>query len=165
MLISTVFLWLAIAAAFVVSLPCLWLVGLALWPQAAEKRALTAAKGVGKSLLIGLVPLVITIGIVSRLGKGGPGAVIAFGVLLFWGFACADGLATFVGRSVWPRLGETSPWKQTMRGGFVLVGAALLPAVGWVLLLPLIGVLGWGISIRSWFMKSSSTPSEAPATA
>ena len=43
-----------------------------------------------------------------------------------------------------------------MRGGFVLVGSALLPMVGWVLVLPLIAVMGWGISVRSWFVKSES---------
>ena len=160
MLISTIFAWAAVAAGFIIALPSLWLCGQALWPNAAEKRARIAATGNLKSLIIGLVPLIITIAMLSRLGKNGLALFIPLSVVLLWGLASADGLATFVGRKVWPALGETKPWKQTMRGGFVLVGSALLPLVGWVLVLPLIAVMGWGISVRSWFVKQQV---EAPA--
>ena len=163
MLVSTIFMWVAIAAGFIIALPSLWLCGQALWHIAAEKRAQVAASGNLKSLLAGLVPFVITIVILSRIGKLGQVGVIPLGILLFWGFASADGLATFVGRKVWPYLRETNPWKQTMRGGFILVGAALLPLVGWILVLPLIAVMGWGISVRSWFHKGGATVPVAAA--
>lgn len=153
MLISTIFMWVAIAAGFIIALPSLWLCGQALWPVAAEKRAQIAAKGNFRSLLIGIVPLLITIALLSRIGKAGLAGVLPLTVILLWGFASADGLATFIGRNVWPGLAESKPWKQTMRGGIVLVGSALLPLVGWVLVLPLIAVMGWGISVRSWFAK------------
>lgn len=160
MLISTIFMWVAIAAGFIIALPSLWLCGQALWPSAAEKRAQVASTGNIKSLIIGIIPLLITIAILSKLGKAGLAGVIPLTILLFWGFASADGLATFIGRKVWPYLASSNPWKQTMRGGFVLVGSALLPLVGWVLVLPLIAVMGWGISVRSWFVKPRL---EAPA--
>lgn len=160
MLISTIFMWVAIAAGFIIALPSLWLCGQALWPSAAEKRAQVASTGNFKSMLIGIVPLLITIALLSKLGKAGLAGVIPLTILLLWGFASADGLATFIGRKVWPYLAASNPWKQTMRGGFVLVGAALLPLVGWVLVLPLIAVMGWGISVRSWFVKPAV---EAPA--
>ncbi len=163
MLVSTIFMWVAIAAGFIIALPSIWLCGQALWPVAAEKRAQVAASGNLKSLLIGLVPLVITIMMLSRLGKNGQVLVIPLSALLLWGMASADGLATFVGRKVWPYLREANPWKQTMRGGFVLVGAALLPLVGWILVLPLIAVMGWGISVRSWFVRSDATGPVAAA--
>lgn len=156
MLVSTIFMWVAIAAGFIIALPSLWLCGQALWPKAAEKRAQVAASGNLKSLLVGIVPLVITIAMMSRLGKNGLALFLPLSVLLLWGLASADGLATFVGRKVWPALGDTKPWKQTMRGGFVLVGSALLPLVGWILVLPLIAVMGWGISVRSWFVKPAA---------
>lgn len=165
MLISTIFMWVAIAAGFIIALPSLWLCGQALWPVAAEKRAQVAASGNWKSLLIGIVPLLITIAILSKAGKAGLAGFLPLTVLLLWGFASADGLATFVGRKVWPYLHGSSPWKQTMRGGFVLVGSALLPLVGWILVLPLIAVMGWGISVRSWFWKSDATVPVAPALA
>ena len=160
MLISTIFMWVAIATGFIIALPSLWLCGQALWPSAAEKRAQVAATGNIKSLIIGIIPLLITIAILSKLGKAGLAGVIPLTILLLWGFASADGLATFIGRKVWPYLAASNPWKQTMRGGFVLVGSALLPLVGWVLVLPLIAVMGWGISVRSWFVKPQL---EAPA--
>jgi hypothetical protein len=163
MLISTIFMWVAIAAGFIIALPSLWLCGQALWPAAAEKRAQIAATGNVKSLILGVVPLLITIALLSKVGKAGLAGFIPLTVLLLWGFACADGLATFVGRKVWPNLRESNPWKQTMRGGFVLVGSALLPLVGWVLVLPLIAVMGWGISVRSWFWKSSAPAVTAQA--
>ena len=163
MLISTLFMWVAIAAGFIIALPSLWLCGQALWPVAAERRAQVAATGNLKSLLIGVVPLLITIAMVSKVGKLGLAGFIPLTIILLWGFVGADGLATFVGRKVWPSLRESNPWKQTMRGGFVLVGSALLPMVGWVLVLPLIAVMGWGICVRSWFVKNESPAVAAPA--
>ena len=40
MLISTIFMWVAIAAGFIIALPSLWLCGQALWPTAAENGSL-----------------------------------------------------------------------------------------------------------------------------
>lgn len=162
MLVSTIFMWVAIAAGFIIALPSLWLCGQALWPKAAEKRAQIAATGNLKSILVGAIPLIITITLLSRLGKNGLALFLPLSVFLLWGFASADGLATYVGRKVWPSLSESKPWKQTMRGGFVLVGSALLPLVGWVLVLPLIAVMGWGISVRSWFVKSAPSMASPP---
>jgi hypothetical protein len=164
MLVSTIFMWVAIAAGFIIALPSLWLCGQALWPVAAEKRAQVAASGNIKTLLAGAVPLIIAITLLSRIGKAGLAGVIPLTVILLWGFASADGLATFVGRKIWPYLHDSKPWKQTMRGGFVLVGAALLPLVGWILVLPLIAVMGWGTSVRSWFVKSGATGPVAAQT-
>lgn len=157
MLISTVLVWVAIASSFVVALPSVWLLGVAIWPNALQRRTRVASQGLSVSLLVGFVPLALTLAGLSRLGKGGAVGLIPSILLLSWGFASADGLATFVGRALWPDLAQHSPWKQTVRGGLVLVGAALLPVVGWVLFLPMIAVLGWGLSIRSWFLKDNSS--------
>jgi len=162
MLVSTIFLWIAVASAIVVSLPALWLCGLALWPESVQKRTRAAALGLGRPLLIGLIPLALAILLVSQLGKGGALAAVALGFLLLWGFTSADGLSTLVGRKVWPNLRDTQPWKQTMRGGFLLTGSALLPILGWIFILPLLAVLGWGISVRSFFLKPESA--EVPET-
>jgi hypothetical protein len=39
----------------------------------------------------------------------------------------------------------------------------LLPIVGWAVLLPLIAILGWGINVRTWFLKTEVAPPELPA--
>ena len=96
------------------------------------------------------------------LGRAGITGLLPVGLILLWGFIGADGLATFVGRQVWPYLRDSSPWKQTLRGGFLLIGAALLPLVGWIFILPLIAVMGWGITVRSWFAKIAPSPAPAP---
>ena len=36
----------------------------------------------------------------------------------------------------------------------VLVCCALMPVVGWAVLLPLIAILGWGIVLQAWFVKA-----------
>lgn len=149
MLISTIFMWVAIAAGFVISLPSLWMCSQALWPAASERRAKVSAEGMIRTLLAGLAPFLISLLLLAKLGKLGLAGVIPLGALLLWGFIGADGLATTIGRRIWPYLGESRPWKQTMRGGFVIIGAALLPIVGWLVVLPLILILGWGSSLRS----------------
>ena len=162
MLISTIFMWVAIAAGFIIALPSLWLCSHALWPEAAERRAQIASTGQGRSFLLGLIPFFIAALLTARLGKLGLAGVIPLGALLLWGFVSADGLATTIGRRVWPYLANDRPWKQTMRGGMVLVGTALLPLVGWVLVLPLLLIIGWGTSLRA---RTSKTPPPLPAPA
>ena len=162
MLISTIFMWVAIAAGFIIALPSLWLCSQAMWPEAAERRAQIAAAGQGRSFLLGLIPFFISALLIAKLGKLGLAGVIPLGVLLLWGFASADGLATTIGRRIWPYLAGDRPWKQTLRGGLVLVGTALLPLVGWVLVLPLLLIIGWGTSMRSKASKNPP-PLSAPA--
>jgi hypothetical protein len=38
-------------------------------------------------------------------------------------------------------------------GGLTLVCCALLPVVGWFVLLPVMAVIGGGIQVRAWFLK------------
>ena len=155
---SVVFAWLAVALGFVVGLPSLWMCCDAVWPERAARKAGIALAGLWKSLLIGLVPFVIFASTLGRLGKAGLPGVIPMGLLLLWGFIGASGLARATGERLWPYLAADRPWKQTMRGGFVLAGAALLPVVGWLFILPLILILGWGTSIRAIFAKRRETP-------
>ena len=127
-------MWVAIAAGFIIALPSLWLCSQALWPEAAERRAQIAAAGQGRSFLLGLIPFFISALLIAKLGKLGLAGVIPLGVLLLWGFASADGLATTIGRRIWPYLAGDRPWKQTLRGGLILVkggrGGLWLPALG-----------------------------------
>ncbi len=153
MLFSTVLIWLLVAVAFMVALPALWLLARGLWPESLAKHREVASRGLLKCFLIGLVPMIggITlIAILSKIPKFGAVAVLVGGVLIAWGFLGAGGIAALIGERLWP---QAEPWRQTKHGGMVLVFCALLPVVGWAVLLPLIAILGWGIGLRAWFVK------------
>ncbi len=163
MLFSTVLIWLLVAVAFVVALPALWLLARGLWPEKVEKQRLVAGRGLLKSFFIGLGPLfagVILIAVLSKLPKAGALAVLVGGVLIAWGFIGAGGIAALIGERLWPQI---EPWRQTKHGGLTLICCALLPIVGWAVLLPLIAILGWGINVRTWFLKTEVAPPELPA--
>jgi hypothetical protein len=160
MLFSTVLTWLLIAVAFVVALPALWLLARGLWPEKVEKQRLVAGRGLLKSFLIGLAPLIggiFLITIISKIPKMGALSVLVGGALLAWGFVGAGGIAALVGERLWP---QVEPWRQTKHGGLTLICCALLPVVGWAVLLPLLAILGWGINVRTWFLRA-----EKPADA
>ena len=136
-----------------VALPALWLLARGLWPESLAKHREVASRGLLKCFLIGLVPMIggITlIAILSKIPKFGAVAVLVGGVLIAWGFLGAGGIAALIGERLWP---QAEPWRQTKHGGMVLVFCALLPVVGWAVLLPLIAILGWGIGLRAWFVK------------
>ena len=166
MLFSTVLTWLLIAVAFVIALPSLWLLGQALWPQAMWRRRVAAQRGLWKTFLLGLIPVtggIVLVSILAKLPQMGALAAVTGGVLMAWGFLGAGGIAALVGERLW---GGAAPWRQMMRGGFVVIGCALLPVVGWVVLLALLAVIGWGINVRAWFVKMPPQPVEvetAPA--
>ena len=161
MLFSTVSIYLSIALAFVIGLPALWMLQRGLWPESFEKKLAVSQTSLLKTLLIGIIPVVIISLIIAvmaqRLGPI-PGLLLS-ATILAWGFAGAAGIASLIGARLWPT-GE--PWKQTRNGGLVLVCCALLPMVGWFLLLPLIAVLGMGVNVRSWFFKPKPVVATPP---
>jgi len=165
MLFSTVLVWLLIAVAFVIALPALWLFAQGFWPQKVDRLRRVAARGLLKSFFLGLGPLILgtlLITFLSKLPKAGALSVLVAGVLITWGLVGAAGIAAVVGERLWP---NTESWRQMKQGGLTLVCCALLPVVGWAVLLPLLASVGWGIQVRSWFEKEPGTtaaPSETP---
>jgi len=157
MLFSTVLTWLLIAVAFVIALPALWLLMPALWPDKARRLRQVSERGLLKPLLLGLLPLVIgliSVIVLSKIPKLGAIAALTGGLLLAWGFIGASGIASLIGARLWPQLPTT---QQIRFGGLTLVASALLPVVGWFVLLPLIAILGAGLHLRSWFLKIPPT--------
>jgi len=167
MLFSTVLIWLLVAVAFIVALPALWLLARALWPEKVAKHREVASRGLFICFLLGLVPLIggiVLVTIISKIPQMGVLSVLVGGGIIAWGFMGAGGIATLIGERLWPTI---EPWRQTKHGGLVLVCCALLPVVGWALLLPLIAILGWGINLRSWFVKAPAAvavDAHAPVT-
>ena len=167
MLFSTVLMWLLIAAGFVIALPALWLLARGLWPETVLRQQEAARKGLFKCFLLGLIPLigsVVLITVLSKVPKMGALAVLLGGIIIAWGFMGAGGIASLIGERLWP---QAEPWRQTKQGGLTLVLCALLPVVGWAVLLPLMAVMGWGIALRARFAKAPmlavSSPVENPS--
>ena len=163
MLFSTVLIWLLVAVAFVVALPALWLLARGLWPEKVEKQRLVASRGLLKCFFIGLGPLIgviILITVLSKVPQMGALAVLVGGVMIAWGFIGAGGIAALIGERLWPQI---EPWRQTKQGGLTIMCCALLPVVGWAVLLPLIAIIGWGVNVRTWFVRADVSPPELPA--
>lgn len=150
MLMSDVLIWVAIASGFVAGVPALWMLSRGLWPDAFAKRCIAARKSVGMSLLLGLVPAIIAGLVIAVLGKrlGPVPGIFLSGAIIVWGMMGATGIASLIGERLWPA-GE--PWKQTRNGGLVIICAALIPVVGWFLVLPMIAVVGMGVNVRCLF--------------
>lgn len=162
MLFADYFLWALIALGFVVSLPAIWMVCRALWPSSYERQRRLAQGNVLKTALIGLLPMALSVAFLAATGKRfGVLAILVAGLILLWGLSGLSGFATLIGERLWP--GESEPWRHTRNGGLVLVCCALLPAVGWFILLPLLTVVGMGANVQSWLMRRDVTPVAPPA--
>lgn len=163
MLFSTVFTWLLVAAAFVIALPALWILAAGLWPDRAQRLRRVAERGLLRSFFCGLPVLLAAISIISvlsKLPKMGAVAALLGGVLLTWGLLGAGGTAALLGERLWP---QAEPWRQVKHGGLTLVCVALLPVVGWFVLLPLLAVVGAGLQVRTLFGAGKSAPVAPPA--
>lgn len=163
MLFSTVFTWLLVAAAFVIALPALWILAAGLWPDRAQRLRRVAERGLLRSFFCGLPVLLAAIAIISvlsKLPKMGAVAALLGGVLLTWGLLGAGGTAALLGERLWPK---AEPWRQVKHGGLTLVCVALLPVVGWFVLLPLLAVVGAGLQVRTLFGAGKSAPVTPPA--
>lgn len=162
MLMSDVMIWVAIASGFIVGMPALWMLSRGLWPQSFERRLAISKTGVGTSLLMGLLPVVISSLIIAVLGKrlGPVPGILLAGTIIVWGFMGSAGFASVIGERLWT---NAKTWRQTRNGGLVLICCALVPVIGWFLILPLIAIVGMGVNIRC-LMGSAPVP-EAPAPA
>jgi hypothetical protein len=143
-------IWVAIASGFVFGVPALWMLSRGLWPDAFAKRCVAARKSIGVTLLLGLVPAIIAGLVITLLGKrlGPVPGIFVTGAVVVWGIMGVTGIASLIGERLWPT-GE--PWRQTRNGGLVVICAALIPVVGWFLVLPMMAVIGMGINVRCLF--------------
>ena len=163
MLMSDVLIWVAIATGFVVSLPALWMLTRGLWPEASAKRLEISRNGVFASFIAGLVPILVFSFIIAVLGKrlGPVPGILVSGSVLALGLSGLTGYASLIGERLWA---NAEIWRQTRNGGLVIICCALLPVVGWFLLLPIFVIIGMGVSVRS-FLSKSAVPAASHAEA
>jgi len=81
-----------------------------------------------------------------------PALVIAgvLAVLLSFGLSA---MVNIVGERVFP---EFTSWKKTFWGTIILAFASAIPTVGWFLLLPFIGLTGFGAVILGFFQRDTA---------
>lgn len=169
MLIDQVFFYFLIAVGVLISMPALWLLMRARWPQRVEKLRQVSDRSVLLSFFIGLpvLPAVVgTLFLIGKLGKKGDIIQVIAAVLLITTVAISAlgglaGLATLIGERL-SSSKSSEPWKATLRGGIILVCIFSMPYVGWFALLPMGIIIGAGLFVRSLFNKS---PQPAPAFA
>jgi hypothetical protein len=145
-----------VTVGLMVSFVALWLLARALWPKRSEAAASRLERGLVASFLLGLpialLAVVATI-LVAKIpaALAGPGAIAIVCLFVTYSSVGVSGLATLVGRRLPSRVDAESPFRQTVRGGIVLVLAFLMPLLGWFVILPVATIVGAGATTLGFF--------------
>lgn len=147
-----------------------WLLCRALWgPLVAVSREIHR-DGMIKSFFLGLPLTALVLVLFGALtsNKAGPwgliGIVIMAAYLMFTSIGVA-GIADLIGE----KLGGNNnhqlqpPWRETVRGGAVLVLSFLFPILGWLLIMPVALIVGCGATMRAMFREWKSSRQERKA--
>ncbi len=143
-----------------------------LLPEPVEKTRANLENTPGRSLLLGLVNFIFFAVLAlaffwlsEQAGSGIGGifmfvaAIIIVGVAIFALF----GLSAFA-KLLGERIGNAkTPFTSHLRGGALLLLAALSPYIGWFLFLPLILWAGFGASISALLRRKKAAPVEEVA--
>ena len=137
----------------------------ALLPRWTDGAVRSLRERVGLSGLLGLVGLGgIVVAVLVLAQFGGPGKFLAgLAAIAAW-FPAVAGLGAvsrFVGERMPSAADAGRPWRATMRGGVTLGLAAVVPVVGWFLVLPVATAIGLG-AFATAALASSRKPIAAP---
>jgi len=123
----------------------------------------------GRSLWIGLVNFlffaVIAVGLFSLSEKAGvvlrtvllvPALLITAALAAGLSFGLT-GMANLLGERIFPAQAEGAAWKKISWGTILLAFACAVPFAGWFLLLPYIGLTGFGAVILSFLKRENIT--------
>lgn len=141
------------------SLQGLWLLCRALWPNRVRKTADRCQHGRIAALLLGVPITVVVLGIAGAISRrgGGPGHIVGgiiFTSFLVYASTGMSGFVTFVGERLASPGDALRPWWTTVRGGAAVELAALFPVIGWLILLPVLIMVGVGAITLSFFDNS-----------
>ena len=143
-----------VVLGFLLALPGLWLLCSGLWPTVVTRTTADCNSGLLFPFLVGIpISVVAFFATVFASKELGPAsgfvsiAIVCFYVL----FASVGiaGLTTSIGNRLPSPAGIGRPWKGTIRVGFVVELAFLLPLLGWFVLLPSALIIGSGAAFRS----------------
>ena len=156
---------LVIIVLLLVGLSAYFLVLNALFAPRLTKTRMVAQSMPARSFGIGLVNFlffaVIAIVLLSVAENAGPFikgvlSIPALVILAFLAIVLSFGLAgmsNLIGERIFPDLPS---WKQTLWGTVCLSLACMLPFVGWFLLLPYVGLIGFGAVILGFLQREKS---------
>ncbi len=156
---------LVIIVLLLVGLSAYFLVLNALFAVRITQTRTVAQSMPARSFGIGLVNFlffgVIAIVLLSVAENAGPfiKAVLSFPAIVILAFLAIvlslglAGMSNIIGERILP---ELSGWKQTLWGTVCLTLACALPFVGWFLLLPYVGLTGFGAVILGFFQRKAS---------
>lgn len=140
----------------------LLLVVAAVWPGFTLRAKANLEASPGKTFMVGLVNYVFLGAIALVAANLGPVAVIGLllaCVLLVGTFLGLPAVALLVGERLNDlREGETSPWSEIVGGGAALYLAALVPFVGWFLLLPALCLWSFGAAALTLASRREREP-------
>lgn len=156
---------LVIIVLLLVGLSAYFLVLNALFAPRLTQTRMVAQSMPARSFGIGLVNFlffaVIAIVLLSVAENAGPFikgilSIPALVILVFLAIVLSFGLAgmsNLIGERIFPDLPN---WKQTLWGTVCLSLACALPFVGWFLLLPYVGLIGFGAVILGFLQREKS---------
>lgn len=143
---------------FLICFNAVWLMCKALWgPLVAHSRDVHH-DGMIKSFLLGLplTALVVVMFAALTSNKQGPwgliGILVMAAYLMFTSIGVA-GIADLMGEKLGNNKQDQPPWRETVRGGAVLVLSFLFPILGWLLIMPVALVVGCGATMRAMFRE------------
>jgi hypothetical protein len=144
--------------------PGLWLLCRGLWPRAVAGAAAICGNGLIKPFVVGAPITAVMIFIAAVLSRfGAAGKIASAGTICLYLMTANCGVAGLVA-VVGERLASFSgnmeseaPWRVTMRGGVALGLAALLPILGWFLILPISMMVGCGASFLSLLRRGAAS--------
>jgi MFS family permease len=149
--------------ALAVCILALLLVVAALWPGFTQRAKDNLETSPGKSLMVGLVNYVFLGAIIlvaANLGPVGAIGLLLVGVLLAGTFLGLPAAALLVGERLHQlRERETTRWDELLTGGAALYLAALMPLVGWFLLLPALCLWSFGAAALALASRRKPSPS------
>lgn len=140
--------------------PAFWLLLYGLFPRLVSSAAELAPIRRWLAFLIGL-PIVVTITVVAGLASklpepvGGLFVIALISVSLTLANLGLSGLVLELGRRLRNSAWQPESAKDMLTGSFVLVLSFVLPVVGWFFLLPVAITLGFGIFVRTLFMRKA----------
>ena len=145
-----------------VGLVAVLLVTAAVWPHFTSRARDNLETSPGKTFLVGLVNYLFlgAIALVTlNLGSAAVIGAILSGILLVGTFLGLPAAATLVGTRLHAlRERETTRWNEIITGGITLYLAALLPVMGWFIVLPALCLWSFGTAALTLVSRNRKEP-------